>query len=57
LEDGALLPTSVPITIGAISDLQSEVLDGVNEGDVIVLNPPAEIPTGPGSGMGGGRPF
>ena len=57
LEDGALLPTSVPITIGAISDLQSEVLDGVNEGDVIVLNPPAEIPTGPGAGMGGGRPF
>ncbi len=57
LEDGAVLPTSVPITIGAISDLQSEVIDGVNEGDVIVLNPPAEIPTGPGSGMGGGRPF
>jgi HlyD family secretion protein len=57
LKDGDLLPTSVPITIGAISDLQSEVVEGISEGDIIVLNPPAEIPTGPGAGMGGGRPF
>ena len=57
LKPGDILPTATPITIGAISDLQSEVVAGVNEGDVIVLNPPAEVPTGPGSGMGGGRPF
>lgn len=57
LKNGEIIPTAVPITIGAISDLQSEVVDGISEGDVIVLNPPAEIPTGPSSGMGGGRPF
>lgn len=57
LKQGEVFPTAVPITIGAISDLQSEVVDGVSEGDVIVLNPPAEIPTGPGAGMGGSSPF
>jgi HlyD family secretion protein len=53
LKEGEVFPSAVPITIGAISDLQSEVVDGVSEGDTIVLNPSTELPTGPGAGMGG----
>lgn len=42
LKDG--LATPVPITIGAISDTYSEVIEGeVKEGDVIILNPPTQI--------------
>lgn len=54
LKSGQLTPTPVEIQIGAISDLQSEIIGGdVKEGDVIVLNPPTEFDPG---GMGG-RPF
>jgi HlyD family secretion protein len=56
LKPGQLLPEATNVTIGAISDLQSEVVDGVKEGDVIVLNPPTEMLTGPNSSMGQG-PF
>jgi HlyD family secretion protein len=42
--------TPVDITIGATSDTNSEVLRGdVKAGDQVILNPPTEIPTGPGS--------
>lgn len=56
LKPGQLLPEATKITIGAISDLQSEVIAGVKEGDEIVLNPPTEMLTGPNSSMGQG-PF
>ena len=56
LKPGQLIPEATKVTIGAISDLQSEVVDGVSEGDVIVLNPPTEMPMGPNSAMGG-SPF
>ncbi len=58
LKTGQTMPDAVKVTIGAISDLQSEVVDGVKEGDVLVLNPPTDLlnPTN-GGGMGGGRPF
>jgi HlyD family secretion protein len=56
LKPGQLLPEATNVTIGAISDLQSEVVDGVKEGDIIVLNPPTEMLTGPNSSMGQ-RPF
>ncbi len=42
LKDG--VPTPVPITIGAISDTISEVLEGdIREGDVVILNPPTQL--------------
>lgn len=56
LKPGQLLPEATNVTIGAISDLQSEVVDGVQEGDIIVINPPTEMLTGPNSSMGQ-RPF
>ncbi|MCX7975828.1 MAG: efflux RND transporter periplasmic adaptor subunit [Bellilinea sp.] len=37
-------PTPVPVTIGAISDTYSEVIDGeIKEGDVVILNPPTQF--------------
>ncbi len=51
LKPGQLIPEATNVTIGAISDLQSEVVDGVKEGDIIVLNPPTEMLTGPNSSM------
>ncbi len=57
LPSGQLVPKAVNVTIGAISDLQSEVVAGVKEGDVIVLNPPSDLLSGANSGMGGGPPF
>ena len=49
LENGR--PVPVEITLGASSDVSSEVIDGdLREGDVVVLNPPAEF-------QGGGGPF
>jgi HlyD family secretion protein len=51
LENGEL--EAIEITLGASSDTHSEVLDGeLEEGDLIVLNPPATV-FGPGGGMGG----
>ena len=42
--------TTVDISIGATSDTNSEVIQGdVKAGDQVILNPPIEIPTGPGS--------
>jgi HlyD family secretion protein len=52
------IPVPVDITLGASSNTQSEVVAGdLKEGDLIVLNPPAQIQGGPGSGggMGGGN--
>jgi HlyD family secretion protein len=41
--------TVVDISIGATSDTNSEVIQGdVKAGDKVILNPPIEIPTGPG---------
>jgi HlyD family secretion protein len=49
--DGAL--EEVPITLGATSDLYSEVLDGgLRAGDQVVLNPPSEIDLAPRPGNG-----
>lgn len=42
LKDG--LATPVTITIGAISDTYSEVIEGeIKEGDVVILNPPTQF--------------
>ena len=47
LKDGT--PTAVKITIGATSESFSELVEGdLTEGDIVVLNPPADI-----SGQGG----
>jgi HlyD family secretion protein len=51
LKAGQMVPMATNVTIGAISDLYSEVTAGLQEGDVIVLNPPSEL-LSPGSGMG-----
>jgi HlyD family secretion protein len=54
-EDGTL--TTAEVRLGATSDTYSEVVGGdLEEGDTIVLNPPAIIEFGPGSsgGPGGG---
>jgi HlyD family secretion protein len=50
LRNGALV--KVPITLGVISDTQSQLIGGdLAEGDQLVLNPPVEFtpPTSPGS--------
>ncbi len=52
LENG--LPVRTEITLGASGDTVSVIAGGdVQEGDVIVLNPPVEF-SGPGGGPGGG---
>ena len=51
LKDG--VPQPVEITLGLTSDQSSEVLTGVKEGDVLVLNPPVEFQAG---GPTSGRP-
>jgi len=54
LRNGALI--KVPITIGAISDTSSEVIGGdLNEGDLVVLNPPVEFTASGSSPFGVGR--
>ena len=56
LRNGAL--AKVPITIGAISDTQSQLIGGdVVDGDLLVLNPPVEFtaPSGGTSPFSGGR--
>jgi HlyD family secretion protein len=55
LRNGALV--TVPITLGAISDTQSQVVGGdLAEGDLLVLNPPVEFTTGGGfSSLPSGR--
>lgn len=59
LRNGSLVP--VEITLGASSETNSEVLNGdLQEGDTLVLNPPANVfdfsspPSGRGFLMGGG---
>jgi HlyD family secretion protein len=43
----------VEITVGASSDTYSQLTSGdLKEGDLVVLNPPAQSPFGPGSGGG-----
>ncbi|HXY38167.1 MAG TPA: hypothetical protein VEQ10_00770, partial [Vicinamibacteria bacterium] len=47
-------PTSTEITLGASSNTQSEVASGdVKEGDLIILNPPAQSIFSGGGGGGG----
>lgn len=57
LKDGA--PTPVKIQLGATSDLVSQVAGGeLQEGDLIILNPPAQqLQVGPGSGGGAQKLF
>jgi HlyD family secretion protein len=51
---GVPMPEPVEITILASSDLSSSIKEGtIKEGDLVVLNPPAEMQQGPG---GGGHP-
>lgn len=53
LENG--LPVKTEITLGASGDLVSVIAGGdIQEGDVIILNPPIEFGPGPGGGPGGG---
>ena len=56
-QDGTLNP--VEVRLGATSDTYSEVVGGdLQEGDKIVLNPPATTELGPGNGpMRGNNPF
>jgi HlyD family secretion protein len=56
-EDGTLNP--VEVRLGATSDTYSEVVGGdLQEGDQIVLNPPATFSVEPGNGpMRGNNPF
>lgn len=56
-EDGTLKP--VEVRLGATSDTYSEVVGGdLQEGDQIVLNPPATFSVEPGNGpMRGNNPF
>ena len=55
-DDGSL--ATVEVRLGANSDIYSEVVGGdLQVGDLIVLNPPANIEMGPGNGNDGGRPF
>jgi HlyD family secretion protein len=49
------IPTATNITLGLTSDQFSEVLEGLKEGDTLVLNPPAEFQAGPPAGGGGMR--
>jgi len=52
----ANIPTPVVITIGATSDVNSEIIDGdVAAGDIVVLNPPTELLSagGPPAFVGG----
>ena len=49
------IPTQTEITLGLTSDTFSQVVDGVSQGDVLVLNPPVEFQAGggpPGGGFG-----
>jgi HlyD family secretion protein len=47
------LPETVPVVLGASSDLYSQLLDGeINVGDAIVLNPPAGLEALQGSAGG-----
>jgi len=47
----------VPVTIGLTGDTQSEVLSGLQEGDVVVLNSQTATTTGRTPGVGGGFLF
>jgi HlyD family secretion protein len=51
LYEGQLI--DVPVTIGLTGDTQSEVLSGLQEGDVVVLNSQTATTTGRGPGGGG----
>lgn len=51
LRDG--VPVMTEIELGLTSDVMSQVISGVSEGDVLVLNPPTVF--GPGAGGGPGR--
>jgi HlyD family secretion protein len=54
MQDGKLTP--VVIEIGASSDAYSQLISGdIEEGALIVLNPPATFGGGPGGGMFGGN--
>ncbi len=52
-------PTSIPVEIGASSDVETEITKGdLKEGDLVVVNPPSQLFTAgnssmPGSGMPG----
>jgi HlyD family secretion protein len=49
------IPTPTDITLGLTSDTFSEVVDGVAQGDVLVLNPPVEFQAGGGQQGGFGN--
>jgi multidrug efflux pump subunit AcrA (membrane-fusion protein) len=50
LYEGQLI--DVPVTLGLTGDTQSEVLSGLQEGDVVVLNSQTATTTGRGPGGG-----
>jgi HlyD family secretion protein len=51
-------PTSIPVEIGASSDVETEIIKGdLKEGDLVVVNPPSQLFTAGNSSMpGGGMP-
>jgi HlyD family secretion protein len=51
-------PTSIPVEIGASSDVETEITKGnLKEGDLVVVNPPSQLFTAGNSSMpGGGMP-
>lgn len=49
------IPTPTEITLGLTSDTFSEAVDGVAQGDVLVLNPPVEFQAGGGPQGGFGN--
>lgn len=54
LAEGASVPEKVEIKLGLSSELYSEVLTGLKEGDRIIVNPPAEFSGQQGGPFGGG---
>jgi HlyD family secretion protein len=50
MQDGVMV--QVEIRLGATSDTVSQVLEGLEEGDLIVLNPPTDLFQGPPNGGG-----
>ena len=51
----SISPRDVKVTLGASSDTQSVVTGGdLKEGQLLILNPPAQFQGGPFGGPGGG---
>jgi hypothetical protein len=55
LKDGKLTP--VPVTVGLTDGTTTEIVSGINDGDVVVIGPiPRSTTGGTGTGGNGQRP-